>query len=164
MEHKKLWIRLRRISLLLRLLVALISHMLATAGACLLLLYGRHLGQTIPIIRPVISPLIPVIRVIELPRFTGTTIVALMFPLTCRGKCGLHGISQCVTISDLDCLSQCGQHIPLESLPQHGAMSAPLSKPHDDLRLFNSFTGIAHHVPPSEVVMVYLIISLSAVS
>jgi hypothetical protein len=49
-------------------------------------------------------------------------------------------------------------------LPQHGAMSAPLSKPHDDLRLYNSFTGIAHRAQPSEVVMVCLIISLPAVS
>jgi hypothetical protein len=53
--------------LLLRLLVALISWTLATAGAPLLFLHGRYLCRAIPIIWPVISPLVPVIRVIELP-------------------------------------------------------------------------------------------------
>jgi hypothetical protein len=62
--------------LLLRLLIALISRMLATAGACLLLLYGRHLGRTVPIIRPIISSLVPVIRAMKLPRCPGTTIVS----------------------------------------------------------------------------------------
>jgi hypothetical protein len=52
---------------LLRLLIGLISEMLATASACLLLLYGRHLGRAIPIIWHVISSLVPVIRAIELP-------------------------------------------------------------------------------------------------
>jgi hypothetical protein len=63
----RLRLLLRWLLLLLRLLIALISQMLATAGACLFLLYGRHLGQAIPIIRPVISSFVPVIRVIELP-------------------------------------------------------------------------------------------------
>jgi ABC-type cobalamin transport system permease subunit len=53
--------------LLLRLLIALISRTLATAGACLFLLYGCHLGRAIPIIQPDISSLVLVIRAIELP-------------------------------------------------------------------------------------------------
>jgi hypothetical protein len=48
-------------------------------------------------------------------------------------------------------------------LPQHGAMPAPLSEPHDGLLLHNSFTGIAQRAPPSEVVTVYLVVSLPAV-
>jgi hypothetical protein len=63
----RLRLLLRWLMLLLRLLTALISRTLATTGACLLLLYGRHLGQAIPIIRPVISSFVPVIRAIELP-------------------------------------------------------------------------------------------------
>jgi hypothetical protein len=73
---------LRWLLLLLRLLIALISRTLATAGACLLLLYGRHLGQTVPIIWPIISPLVPVIRAIEPPRCAGTTVIALTLFLT----------------------------------------------------------------------------------
>jgi hypothetical protein len=42
-------------------------------------------------------------------------------------------------------------------------MLAPLCKPSDGLRLYNSFIGIAHRVPPSEVVTVRLVVSLSAV-
>jgi hypothetical protein len=55
---------LRLLLLLLRLLIALISRTLATAGAPLLFLHGRYLCRAIPIIRPFISPLIPVIRAI----------------------------------------------------------------------------------------------------
>jgi hypothetical protein len=73
---------LRLLLLLLRLLVVLISWMLATAGAPLLLFYGRHLGQTISIVLPVISPLVPVIRAIELPGSTGIAIVPLILPLS----------------------------------------------------------------------------------
>jgi hypothetical protein len=68
--------------LLLRLLIALISWTLATAGACLLLLYSLHLGRAVSIIQPVISSLVLVIRAIELPRCPGTTIVPLRLPLT----------------------------------------------------------------------------------
>jgi hypothetical protein len=67
---------------LLRLLITLISRMLATASACLILLYGRHLGRPVPIIRFVISSLVPVIRAIKLPRCPGTTVVPLRLPLT----------------------------------------------------------------------------------
>jgi hypothetical protein len=49
-------------------------------------------------------------------------------------------------------------------LPQHGAMPAPLSEPHDGLLLHNSIAGIAQHAPPSEVVTVCLVVSLPAVS
>jgi hypothetical protein len=52
----------------------------------------------------------------------------------------------------------------LKLLPQHGAMPAPLSKPHDGLLLHNSFAGIAQRAPPSEVVTACLVISLPAVS
>jgi hypothetical protein len=54
---------------------------------CLLLLYGRHLGRTVPIIRPIISSLVPVIRVMELLRCSGTTVVPLLeLSLTYRRK------------------------------------------------------------------------------
>jgi hypothetical protein len=99
--------------LLLLLLIALIPRTLATAGACLLLLYGRHLGRPVPIIRLVISSLILVIRVIELPRCPSTTVVPLGLPLTLRSKCGLQWVSQCITICNLYCFGQCGRHIPL---------------------------------------------------
>jgi hypothetical protein len=68
--------------LLLRLLIALISRTLATAGAPLLFLYDRYLCRAIPIIRPFISPLIPVIRAIELPWPPGVAIVPLGLPLS----------------------------------------------------------------------------------
>jgi hypothetical protein len=58
---------LQLLLLLLRLLIALISRTLATAGAPLLFLYGRYLCRAILIIQPFISPLISVIRAIELP-------------------------------------------------------------------------------------------------
>jgi hypothetical protein len=101
---------------LLRLLIALISRMLATAGACLLLLYGCHLGRAIPIIRPVISSFVPVIRAIELPGSPGTIVVPLVLPLTFRSKCGLQWVSQCITICNLYCFGQRGRHISLELL------------------------------------------------
>jgi hypothetical protein len=68
--------------LLLRLLIALISRTLATAGAPLLFLDGHYLCRSIPIIRPVISPLISVIRVIELPRSPDVVVVPLGLPLS----------------------------------------------------------------------------------
>jgi hypothetical protein len=73
---------LRLLLLLLRLLIALISRTLATAGAPLLFLHGCYLCRPIPIIRPFISPLIPVIRAIELPRSPGVVIVPLGLPLS----------------------------------------------------------------------------------
>jgi hypothetical protein len=71
-----------RLLLLLRLLIALISWALATAGTPLLLFDGRYLCRSVPIIRPVISPLVPVIRAIELPRSPGVVIVPLGLPLS----------------------------------------------------------------------------------
>jgi hypothetical protein len=68
--------------LLLRLLISLISRTLATAGAPLLFLHGRYLCRAIPIIRPFISPLVPVIRAIELPRSPSVVIVPLGLPLS----------------------------------------------------------------------------------
>jgi hypothetical protein len=155
---------LRLLLLLLRLLIILISRTLATAGAPLLFFYGRHLGQTVSVILPVISSLVPVIGAIELPGSTGIVVVSLSLPLALRLKGGLQWISQCITIGDLDCLGQRGRHIPLKLLPQHGAMPAPLSESHDGLLLHNSFTGIVQRAPPSEVVTVGLILSLPAVS
>jgi hypothetical protein len=73
---------LRLLLLLLRLLIALISQTLATAGAPLFFLHGCYLCRAIPIIRPFISPLIPVIRAIELPRSPGVVIVPLGLPLS----------------------------------------------------------------------------------
>jgi hypothetical protein len=67
--------------LLLRLLIALISRTLATAGAPLLFLHGCYLCRSIPIIRPVISPLVPVIWAVELPRSSGV-VVSLGLPLS----------------------------------------------------------------------------------
>jgi hypothetical protein len=68
--------------LLLRLLIALISRTLATAGAPLFFLHGRYLCRSIPIIRPFISSLVPVIRAIELPRSPGIVVVPLGLPLS----------------------------------------------------------------------------------
>jgi hypothetical protein len=76
--------------LLLRLLIALISRTLATAGAPLLFLHGRHLCRSIPIIRPVISPFVLVIRAIELPRSPGVVVVPLG-PCPCESRVGCMG-------------------------------------------------------------------------
>jgi hypothetical protein len=82
LQGLRLLLRLLLLLLLLRLLIALISRTLATAGAPLLFLHGLYLRRAIPIIRPFISPLIPVIRVIELPRSPGVVIVPLGLPLS----------------------------------------------------------------------------------
>jgi hypothetical protein len=108
---------LRLLLLLLRLLIALISRTLATAGAPLFFFYGRHLGRTIPVIRPVISSLVPVIRAIELPGSTGVVVVPLALPLTLRSKCGLQWISQRITVCNLDCFGQRFRHLSLVLLP-----------------------------------------------
>jgi hypothetical protein len=68
--------------LLLRLLIALVSRTLATAGAPLLFLHGCYLCRSIPVIWPVISPLIPVIGAIELPRSPGIVVAPLGLPLS----------------------------------------------------------------------------------
>jgi hypothetical protein len=81
LEGLRLLLRLLLL-LLLRLLIALISRMLATANAPLLLFHGCYLCRAIPIIRPLISPLIPVIWAIKLPRSPGVAIVPLGLPLS----------------------------------------------------------------------------------
>jgi hypothetical protein len=81
LEGLRLLLRLLLL-LLLRLLVALISRTLATAGAPLFFFYGRHLGRTVPVIRHVISSLVPVIGAIELPGSTSVVVVPLALPLT----------------------------------------------------------------------------------
>ena len=57
---------------------------------------------------------------------------------------------------------QGGRHLPLQLLPEHGAVSAPLGKPRYGLRLHNSFTGIANCTPPGQVIPVSFIIPLLA--
>jgi hypothetical protein len=79
---ERLRLLLRLLLLLLRLLIALISRTLATAGAPLLFLYGCYLCRSIPVIRPFLSPLIPVIRAIELPWSPGIAGVPLGLPLS----------------------------------------------------------------------------------
>jgi hypothetical protein len=95
---------LRLLLLLLRLLIVLISRTLAAAGAPLLFFYGRHLGQTIPVILLVISSLVSVIGAIELPGSTGVVVVPLSLPLSLRIKGRLQWVSQCITIGNLDSL------------------------------------------------------------
>jgi hypothetical protein len=73
-----LWLLL----LLLRLLIALISRTLATAGAPLFFLHSRYLCRSIPIIQPIISPLILVIRAILLPQSPGVVVVSLGLSLS----------------------------------------------------------------------------------
>jgi hypothetical protein len=68
--------------LLLLLLVALISRTLATAGAPLFFLQGRYLCRSIPTIRPIISPFIPVIRAIGLARSPVVIVVPVGLPLS----------------------------------------------------------------------------------
>jgi hypothetical protein len=81
LEGLRLLLRLLLL-LLLRLLIALVSRSLATAGALLLFLHSCYLCHAIPIIRPFISPLVPVIGTIELPRSPGVAIVPLGLPLS----------------------------------------------------------------------------------
>jgi hypothetical protein len=78
LEGLRLLLRL----LLLRLLIAFISRALATTGALLLFLHSCYLCRSIPKIRPLISPLVPVIWAIELPRSPGVAIVPLGPPLS----------------------------------------------------------------------------------
>jgi hypothetical protein len=71
-----------RLLLRLLLLIALISQTLATAGAPLFFLHSHYLCRSIPIIRPIISPFIPVIRAIGLPRSPGVVVVPVGLPLS----------------------------------------------------------------------------------
>jgi hypothetical protein len=71
-----------RLLLLLRLLIALISRTLATTGALLLFLHSCYLCHSIPVIRPFISSLVPVIRAIVLPWSPGAVVVPLGLPLS----------------------------------------------------------------------------------
>jgi hypothetical protein len=75
-------LRLLLLLLLLRLLIALIPRPLATAGAPLFFLHGGYLCRSIPVIRPIISSLVPVISAIELSRSPGIAIVPLGLPLS----------------------------------------------------------------------------------
>jgi hypothetical protein len=68
--------------LLLRLLIALISRTLATAGAPLFFLYSGNLSRSIPVIRPFLSSLVPVVRAIILPWSPGVVVVPLGLPLS----------------------------------------------------------------------------------
>jgi hypothetical protein len=77
------WLRLLLwlLLLLLRLLIALISRTLATAGAPLFFLHGGYLCRSIPVIRPIFSSLVPVIRAVILPWSPGV-VVPLGLPLS----------------------------------------------------------------------------------
>jgi hypothetical protein len=77
--------------LLLRLLIALISWTLATVGAPLLFFHGHHLGRTVSVVLPVISPLVLVIEAIELPGSTGIVVVPLSLPLSLCIRVGCMG-------------------------------------------------------------------------
>jgi hypothetical protein len=68
--------------LLLRLLIVLIPRTLATAGAPLFFFHSRYLRRSIPVIRPFISSLVPVIRAIVLPWSPGAVGVPLGLPLS----------------------------------------------------------------------------------
>jgi hypothetical protein len=81
LEGLRLLLRLLLL-LLLRLLITLVSRPLATASAPLLFLHGCYLCRSIPIIQPFISPLVLVIRAVELPRSLGVVIVPLGLPLS----------------------------------------------------------------------------------
>jgi hypothetical protein len=72
------WLRL----LLLRLLITFISRTLATAGAPLFFLHSGYLCRSIPVIRPFLSSLVPVIRAIVLPWSPGAVVVPLGLPLS----------------------------------------------------------------------------------
>jgi hypothetical protein len=76
------WLRLLLRLLLLRLLIALIFRTLATAGAPLFFLHGSYLCRSIPVIRPVISSLVLVIRAVILPWPPGVVVVPLGLPLS----------------------------------------------------------------------------------
>jgi hypothetical protein len=73
---------LRLLLLLLRLLIALISRTLATASASLFFFHSRYLCRSIPIIWPIISPFIPVIGAVELPRSPEIVVVPVGPPLS----------------------------------------------------------------------------------
>jgi hypothetical protein len=81
LEGLRLLLRLLLL-LLLRLLIALVSRTLATAGALLLFLHSCYLCRSIPVIRPVISSLVPVIRAVILPWSPGVVVVPLGLPLS----------------------------------------------------------------------------------
>jgi hypothetical protein len=73
---------LRLLLLLLRLLIALISRTLAATGAPLFFLHSGYLCRSIPVVRPFISSLVPVIRAIVLPWSPGAVVVPLGLPLS----------------------------------------------------------------------------------
>jgi hypothetical protein len=79
---ERLRLLLRLLLLLLRLLIALISRTLATAGAPLLFLHSCYLCCSVPVIRPFISSLVPVISAIILPWSPGIAGVPLGLPLS----------------------------------------------------------------------------------
>jgi hypothetical protein len=77
------WLRLLLwLLLLLRLLIALISRTLATTGAPLFFLHSGYLCLSIPVIRPFLSSLVPVIRAIVLPWSPYVDVVPLGLPLS----------------------------------------------------------------------------------
>jgi hypothetical protein len=79
---ERLRLLLRLLLLLLRLLIALISRTLATAGAPLLFLYSGNLSRSVPVIRPFISSLVPIVSAIILPWPPCIAGVSLGLPLS----------------------------------------------------------------------------------
>jgi hypothetical protein len=77
--------------LLLRLLIALISWTLATAGTPLFFLHGRYLCRSIPVIWPIISPFIPVISAIGLPDPPTLLLFWWVYPCPCESRVGCMG-------------------------------------------------------------------------
>jgi hypothetical protein len=81
LEGLRLLLRLLLL-LLLRLLIALVPRALVTAGAPLFFLHGGYLCRSIPVIWPIFSSLVPVIRAVILPWSAGVVVVPLGLPLS----------------------------------------------------------------------------------
>ena len=103
------------------LLLSIELRMLATAGALLILLHGRHLVRTVPVVRRISLP-----EILHRPRLvrSGSHIGSD----DRFGRYGrLHWVTQSIHVSYLDCIGEGGRHISLQLLPQHTAMTAPLA-------------------------------------
>src|SRR5664279_1698080 len=96
------------------------------------------------------------------PGRPGPIIDRIAFTRLNRGQQGLSWITQSIHISYLYCRGQGGRHLSLQPLPEHGAMSAPLSKPSNGLRLNDPLTGIAYGTPSCQIISVSFIIPLPA--
>ena len=75
---------------------ALIPRLLATAGTRLILIHRSHLIRTIPVIRLVISSLVPEILAIIPPVWSDTIVAGIPLTRLSRVQQGLSWIAQCV--------------------------------------------------------------------